>query len=151
MARLVIVPMEERHLDSLAELEQICFAEPWLRSGLAAELSNPAAVFGVAELDGQTAGYAGMNCIVDECYVDNVAVFPQFRRTGVARALMNYLIESAKKNRASFITLEVRVSNTGAIALYKALGFLEAGRRRDFYRQPKEDALILTLYFHKAP
>lgn len=138
--------MAERHLDSLAELERICFSEPWTRSGLAAELSNPAAVFAAAEFDGETAGYAGMNRVLDECYVDNVAVFPQYRRLGIALALMEYLIHDAKENRASFITLEVRASNAGAIALYEKLGFREAGRRRDFYRQPQEDALLLTLF-----
>lgn len=146
MAGISVVPMAERHLDSLAELERICFSEPWTRSGLAAELSNPAAVFAAAELDGKTAGYAGMNRVLDECYVDNVAVFPQYRRLGIALALMEYLIHDAKENRASFITLEVRASNAGAIALYEKLGFREAGRRRDFYRQPQEDALLLTLF-----
>lgn len=135
-------------MDTLAELERVCFSEPWTRSGLAAELENPAAVFAVAELDGKTAGYAGMNCVLDECYIDNVAVFPEYRRMGIAQAIMRYLIDFAKENRASFVTLEVRASNSGAIALYRKLGFREAGRRPGFYRQPVEDALILTLYFH---
>ncbi|HEX3016630.1 MAG TPA: ribosomal protein S18-alanine N-acetyltransferase [Caproicibacter sp.] len=148
MAGLSIVPMAERHLDTLSELERVCFSEPWTRSGLAAELENPAAVFAVAELDGKTAGYAGMNCVLDECYIDNVAVFPEYRRMGIAQAIMRYLIDFAKENRASFVTLEVRASNSGAIALYSKLGFREMGRRPSFYRQPAEDALILTLYFH---
>lgn len=135
-------------MDTLSELERVCFSEPWTRSGLAAELENPAAVFAVAELDGKTAGYAGMNCVLDECYIDNVAVFPEYRRMGIAQAIMRYLIDFAKENRASFVTLEVRASNSGAIALYSKLGFREMGRRPSFYRQPAEDALILTLYFH---
>ncbi len=99
MAGLKIVPMAERHLDALAELERVCFSSPWTRAGLAAELDNPGAVFAVAELDGETAGYAGMNCVLDECYVDNVAVFPQYRRRGVARALMDRLIGAAETRR----------------------------------------------------
>lgn len=147
MEELKIVPMAERHLDDLAELERICFSQPWTRAGLAAELGNPAAVFAVAERNGETAGYAGMHRVVDECYVDNVAVLPRHRRKGTARMLMEFLINSARENGAKFITLEVRPSNTGALALYKNLGFREAGRRRNFYRLPAEDALILTLFF----
>ena len=146
MAELKVVPMEERHLDRLAELERVCFSAPWTRAGLAAELENRGAVFAVAELGGAVAGYAGMNCVLDECYVDNVAVFPQYRRMGVARALMEDLVGAAETRHASFVTLEARVSNAGAVALYEGLGFREAGRRPGFYSNPKEDALILTKY-----
>lgn len=145
MAELKVVPMEERHLDALAALERECFSEPWTRAGLAAELDNPIAVFRVAELDGKPAGYAGMHCVLDECYVANVAVFPQYRRRGVARALMEHLAGFAEQYGESFLTLEVRPSNAAAVALYTGLGFQQAGRRKDFYRLPKEDALILTL------
>ncbi len=145
MAELKVVPMEERHLDALAALERECFSEPWTRAGLAAELDNPIAVFRVAELDGKPAGYAGMHCVLDECYVANVAVFAQYRRQGVARALMERLAAFAEQYGESFLTLEVRPSNAAAVALYTGLGFRQAGRRKDFYRLPKEDALILTL------
>jgi ribosomal-protein-alanine N-acetyltransferase len=150
MDELKIVPMEERHLDALVRLEQACFSAPWSRAGLAAELSNLGAVFAVAELNGVTVGYAGMNCVLDECYVDNVAVFLQYRRRGIARALMQHLIAAAQERNAAFITLEARISNTGAISLYESLGFREAGRRPGFYNHPKEDALILTKYFNKS-
>lgn len=146
MDELKIVPMEVRHLDALAELERVCFSAPWTRAGLAAELQNPGAVFAVAELGDEVAGYAGMNCVLDECYVDNVAVFPQHRRKGIARTLMECLTAAARTRDASFISLEARVSNTGAVALYEGLGFREAGRRPGFYSNPREDALILTKY-----
>ena len=86
-----------------------------------------------------------MHCILDECYLANVAVFPQYRRRGVARALMESLVGFARQYDERFVTLEVRPSNEGAVALYAGLGFRQAGRRKDFYRLPKEDALILTL------
>lgn len=146
MEGLTVVPMEERHLDALAELERVCFSEPWTRAGLAVEFESPTAVFAVAEISGETAGYAGMHRILDECYVDNVAVFPRFRRRGAARALMKFLTARAGEKDARFLTLEVRASNAAAIALYESLGFREAGRRGDFYRAPKEDALLMTLY-----
>lgn len=149
MDELKIVPMEAQHLDALEQLEQVCFSAPWTRDGLSAELRNPGAVFAVAELNGIPAGYAGMNCVLDECYVDNVAVFPQYRRKGIARALMQRLIEAARGRNAAFVTLEARTSNTGAILLYESLGFREAGRRPGFYSNPKEDALILTKYLNK--
>ncbi len=144
MEELKIMPMEERHLDALAALEQACFSEPWTRGGLAAELDNPIAVFRVAEWSGAPAGYAGMHCILDESYVANVAVFPQYRRRGVARALMEHLLGAARRYDQRFMTLEVRPSNAAALALYSDLGFRQTGRRKNFYRLPAEDALILT-------
>lgn len=139
--------MEERHLDELARLEKLCFADPWTRPGLAAELDKKGAVFRVAELGGKTAGYAGMNCVLDECYVDDIAVFPEFRRNGIAQALLESLICAAKERGASFLTLEVRESNAPAIALYEKLGFQKVGRRRGFYVRPDEDAILYTLFF----
>ncbi len=149
MAELTVVLMEERHLDALTELEAVCFAEPWTRAGLAAVLGVSAAVFAVAELAGQVAGYAGMHCVLDECYMDNVAVFPRFRRAGVARILMEYLIAEARLRGARFLSLEVRPSNAAARALYAGFGFRQAGRRKNFYSFPAEDALILTLFLQK--
>ena len=139
------MPMREGHLDSLAALEAVCFSEPWTREGLAAELACDTAVFLTAELDGKAVGYAGMHCVCGECYMDNLAVAPELRRGGIGRALMEALIREARGKGASFLTLEVRGSNVPALALYRSLGFFEAGRRKNFYRNPPEDALILTL------
>ena len=141
---MVIVPMAARHLEALARLEAECFSAPWSRQALAEELENPAAVFLVAEEAGAVQGYAGMHCALDECYLDNVAVFPQARRKGVAAALLAALEEAARARGGAFLSLEVRPSNAGALALYRAAGFEEAGRRRAFYRDPPEDGLILT-------
>ena len=139
-----IRPMAAEDVPALAEIERACFSTPWSEASLAAELQKPGAVFLVAELDGETAGYAGMNWVLDEGYMDNVAVLPAFRRQGVARALMEALAARARELGLSFLTLEVRLSNTEAAALYRGLGFREAGRRRNFYARPTEDALILT-------
>ncbi|MVB12219.1 Ribosomal-protein-alanine acetyltransferase [Caprobacter fermentans] len=147
MDGLKLIPMAPRHLDRLAELERLCFAEPWTREGLAAELSSDTAVFLAAESGGEIAGYAGMHCVRGECYVDNIAVFPAFRRQGVGRALTRGLIGRARERNAEFFSLEVRPSNTAAVALYQSLGLRPAGRRKNFYRNPAEDALILTLHF----
>lgn len=146
-ADISIVPMAESHLDALAALEQACFSQPWSREGLAAELTNPQAIFRVAVAQGQVLGYVGMHHIVDEGYITNVAVFEQYRGLGVARRLLQELMEYGQKHRLALITLEVRPSNTPAVGLYRSLGFAEVGRRKNFYQNPAEDGLMLTLYF----
>ena len=146
MEKIKVVAMTAAHVAELARLEQLCFSEPWSEAGLAAELNNETAFFRVAEdAGGNVLGYVGKHCVAGECYIDNVAVFPQARRRGAASALLADLVAWAKANACAFVTLEVRPSNTGAIALYEKFGFAEAGRRRRFYRDPEEDGLILTL------
>ena len=103
--RIEIVEMDAEHIEQLAELEQISFGEPWSVEGLLEELSNPTAVFRVALVDGQVAGYVGMHHIVDEGYVTNIAVFPQYRRRGVATKLMKTLMKYAKDNEMSMLSL----------------------------------------------
>ena len=147
MSEIEIVPMERRHLDAAAELERLCFSQPWSRQGLEEELENPLAFFYVALLDGKTAGYAGMHCVAGEAYAANIAVFPECRRRGVGRALAQKLAESARSEGCSFLSLEARVSNESAVSLYRGLGFQEEGRRKRFYTSPQEDAVILTLRF----
>lgn len=146
MEQISIVDMKTGHVAALAQLEQICFSEPWSEAGLAAELRQSTARFRVAEgADGTVLGYVGMHCVAGECYIDNVAVFPHARRKGVAAALLEDLVTWARAEACAFVTLEVRPSNTAAITLYQKFGFEEAGRRKRFYRDPDEDGLILTL------
>src|SRR5699024_5645943 len=114
---MTIVPMEERHLDDLARLERLCFSRPWSRQALKEELTNPAACFLVGEEAGEMLGYAGMHCAAGECYVDNVAVFPEARRQGVGRKLMEALLQAAAAWGGEFLSLEVRPSNLEALAL----------------------------------
>ena len=147
-----IVPMNADHLDELEKLEKICFSRPWSRKMLAEELENQCAAFLVAQ-DGDTGrvvGYAGLLVVADEGYITNVAVFPEYRRQGVAAKLISVFENFARGNKLAFLTLEVRPSNTGAIALYEGLGFREAGRRKNYYDLPKEDALILTKTYGEA-
>ena len=99
-------------------------------------------VFVLYEEDGIVKGYAGLQIVLDEGYITNVAVGPFFRRQGIASALMEELLK--KLDTLSFISLEVRESNLAAINLYTSLGFKEEGKRKNFYDAPKEDALIMT-------
>ena len=144
-----VVPMTADHLEELEKLERICFSRPWSRKMLAEELENECAAFLVAEdaATGQVVGYAGLLVVADEGYITNVAVFPAYRLRGVAAQLIQVFINFAKGNHLAFLTLEVRPGNAAAIALYQGFGFKEAGRRKNYYDLPKEDALILTRVF----
>ena len=135
----------ERHIADAARLERECFAAPWSEQALREELDNPNALF-LAAVDGtETVGYLGCHLILDEGYIANVAVSPVRRKEGIGSALVGALVEQAEQQGASFLTLEVRVSNQPAIALYQKFGFRPVGTRRGFYDKPKEDALLMTL------
>ena len=151
MKHIKIVPMAAEHLNDVAALELACFSRPWSRQMLAEELDNQCAAFLVAEdaATGQVIGYAGLLVAADEGYITNVAVFPPYRRRGVAGKLLDVFLRFARANHLAFLTLEVRPSNAAAIALYTRFGFREAGRRRNYYDLPKEDALILTRTFEE--
>ena len=139
--------MNESHVAQVAELEKICFSDPWSENSVASELKNPLSCWLVAEEDGVAAGYIGSQTVMDESDMMNVAVHPDHRRKGVAESLVNELIEALKKRGSRCLTLEVRASNEPAKALYEKLGFVQVGLRRNYYRNPKEDALILRKEF----
>ena len=143
-----IVKMEKEHCEILAELEKLCFSRPWSRKALEDEVDNPRAYF-VTAVDGdKILGYGGMHCSHMECYIDNIAVEPNARRHGVADELLDVFCRFGEANLA-FLTLEVRASNAPAIALYRKHGFEEAGRRKNYYTKPAEDAIIMTRYFKR--
>ena len=143
-----IVPMNADHLEELERLERICFSRPWSKRMLGEELENQCAAFLVAEDEnGTVLGYAGLLVMIDEGYITNVAVFPEYRRLGVAAKIIEVYMNFAQANNLAFLTLEVRPSNEAALALYRRFGFEEVGRRKNYYDLPKEDALILTRFF----
>ena len=142
-----IVPMTADHLDEIAALERACFSRPWTKEMLKEELDNACAAFLVAEEDGKVVGYAGLQVVLDEGYITNVAVRPECRRQGVAAKLLQVFLDFAKANKLAFLTLEVRASNYDAIALYGSRGFRSVGRRKNYYEHPREDAIIMTLEF----
>ena len=142
-----IVPMDARHIKEIAEIEKECFSDPWSEDGLTSELNNDAAFFYVYEKQNQAAGYVGTHIVLDECYIANVAVKPSFRRMGIAESLLDFAEKNAIDKKCSFISLEVRVSNTPAINLYKKRGYISQGERKNFYSHPTENALIMTKTF----
>lgn len=135
---------EPKDRKAMAELDRICFAVPWSEESFRKELEeNDLAFYLVAELDGELIGYAGLWAIMEEGHITNVAVHPDHRRKGLARILVMQLMDAGEKNGLERFTLEVRPSNTAALALYTSLGFQEAGRRTGYYKDNGEDALIL--------
>jgi ribosomal-protein-alanine N-acetyltransferase len=140
---MIIEKMNSSHVSQIAQLEKICFSDPWSENSIASELGNKLAFWLVATEGEKVAGYIGSQTVMDETDMMNVAVHPDFRRQGIAEALVNGLVEHLKVMGSHCLTLEVRASNAPAIALYEKLGFSEIGRRRNYYRNPREDALIL--------
>lgn len=138
-----IIPMTDAHVDAVADLEAICFADPWSANSVASELTNPLSCWLVALEADTVVGYIGSQTVMGETDMMNVAVHPDHRRKGIAERLIHALVQKLKECESHCLTLEVRASNAPAIALYEKLGFTEAGRRRNYYRNPKEDALIL--------
>ena len=141
--------MNESHVHAVAELEKVCFSDPWSENSVASELKNKLALWLVAEEGDQVVGYIGSQTCGDETDMMNVAVNPDFRRKGAAETLVNALVEELKAMESRSLTLEVRASNAPAIALYRKLDFAEIGRRKNYYRNPKEDALILRKEWEK--
>ena len=140
---VTVEKMNESHLDDVAKIENACFAHPWSRKDLEAQLSIDTSHFIVASLNDRAVGYMGLQIFSGEGYVTNVAVLPKYRGQGIAQAL----IKEQMKNDMSFITLEVRESNAPAINLYTKMGFVNVGIRPDFYSDPTENAIIMTRYF----
>ena len=138
-----IVPMEQEHVAAIAALEKTCFSDPWQESAVASELFNPLSLWLVAQEDGTVCGYIGSQTCGDESDMMNLAVAPEYRRKGVAQKLTAELSHRLREKGSQSLTLEVRESNSAAIALYKKLGFVQVGRRPNYYFHPQEAALIL--------
>ena len=138
-----IEKMTLAHIAQVAALEKLCFSDPWSEKSVAAELENELSLWLVAVEGDRVAGYIGSQTVMGETDMMNVAVHPDYRRQGIGQALVTALVETLKEWGSHCLTLEVRASNVPAIGLYQKMGFTEAGRRRNYYRNPKEDALIL--------
>lgn len=143
-----IVPMTAAHLPAVAALEKACFpADPWSEGLFRDALDNPNTAILLAEgEDGAVLGYAVLSTVLDQGNLDNIAVARPARRNGVADALLSALAGFGREHLACLM-LEVRASNAPAIALYEKHGFAAAGRRKNYYDAPREDAILMTLEF----
>ena len=147
LAEIKVRPMREEDIKAVANIEKLCFSKPWSEDGIKSELTNDKAHFFVATKLGTVCGYIGMHIVLDECYIANIAVLPSQRRQGVGEKLLCFAEAIAENERCAFISLEVRVSNEGAIRLYEKRGFQKIGERKNFYSEPTENGLIMTKKF----
>ena len=140
---MIFTEMKAEHVPQVAALEKLCFADPWSEMSIGQELQSIWSYWVVALWNDTVVGYIGSQSSCDETDVMNVAVHPDFRRKGIAESLIGELIRELKNRGSHALMLEVRASNAPAIALYEKLGFQQVGCRKNYYRNPKEDALIL--------
>ncbi len=142
-----IVKMTADDVKSAAETERLTLgAEAWTEQGIAEALSRNGHYFAVF-IDGKPAGHGGFTSVLDEGDITNIAVRQDYRRQGIASSILESMIAEAKKLELSFLTLEVRKFNLSAIKLYEKFGFTVRGERKNFYRNPTENAIIMTLDF----
>lgn len=138
-----IVRLLPEHLPGVAELEKLCFSEPWSQNSLAMLTREPGMGMVALSLQGEVVGYGGMLCVLDEGQITNIAVHPLVRRQGIGKAILSALMKYAVQAELCELTLEVRASNEGARRLYASAGFEVCGIRKKFYRMPAEDALLM--------
>lgn len=134
-------PGDER---AVAALERECFSEPWSENAIT-ESAEAGTLFFVFEEEGDILGYAGLQVVLDEGYVTNIAVTKRARKRGIGSALTERIVSAGKERALRFVSLEVRASNAVAVSLYEKFGFKAVGVRRRFYADPTEDAIIMTL------
>ncbi len=137
--------MQKSDVDNVINIEEKAYGEHhWSKESFLNELSNDLARYYAAfDLDGNLVGYAGCWQILEEVHITNIAVSPDFRRQKIGERLLRQIIDDCYKNKAKYITLEVRVSNNAAIKLYEKYGFKSLGTRKGYYQNNNEDALIM--------
>ena len=144
-ARVVVEPMTTDDVGEVHEIERLSFSTPWPAHAFEQELKgNRLARYLVARAGGRVVGFSGLWLMVDEAHVTTFGVHPDWRRQGIGRQLLLNLAELSIAIGARRMTLEVRVSNEAAQALYQAFGFAIAGRRARYYTDDGEDALVMT-------
>jgi len=147
---MILLRMKQRYLPDILHIEKLSFSIPWSEKSFKQEIFNPGShPYVVMGESGKSKirialGYIILNTVLDEGYIVNLAVLPQMRHKGIGKSLVTYILEQAKKLNLSFVSLEVRTSNKPAINLYESLGFECLGTRKDYYSNPKEDAVIMT-------
>lgn len=140
-----ILPFEKKHIPDVLELEGCCFGDPYSQSTLESTADSPRDVAFVCTVDGRIAGYIELGDFIDTLCVNRIAVFPEFRKNGIATRLLEKAKQAAAIKEIGELSLEVRASNTAARSLYEKFGFILVGKRLNYYRDPKEDAAIYIL------
>jgi len=140
----ILVPTADRAA-ALAEIDTVCFTDPWSETSFREALTGEGYTFFALEENGKLIAYAGMMTVLDTADITNVAVLPEYRRRGLAKALLVALADAAREKGVIRFQLEVRESNTAARTLYEALGFTVDGNRKHYYKKPDEDAILMSL------
>ena len=136
-------PMTHGDIAAVVPIEQVCFGDRWTPESFAAEIDNPASTYLVAERNGEVVGYAGFWLILEEAHITTIAINPSFQGLKMGEQLLLALIHAAESRGAKWLTLEVRASNVVAQRLYEKYGFSSLGRRRGYYQNDGEDALVM--------
>ena len=143
---IIIKDFSPEYLDDLAEMEKMCFpGDPWSRETFAETAANESfnILFAYDMQLSKIVGYSVIYCVVDQADLANIAVLPNCRGRKIGKALMDATIEKAREIGVCEVFLEVRESNSAAIGLYSSSGFVEIGKRRNYYANPKEDAVLM--------
>ncbi len=149
---LEIGPMRRRDLKNVIAIEKRIFPSPWSIGLYMSEIAQPSTrAYYVATVGSELVGYAGMMVVVGEAHVTNIGVAPEWQRHGVGRRLLLQLAREARRRSAQHMTLEVRVSNAGAQALYHEFGFVPAGVRKNYYAEVHEDAIVMWAHGIQTP
>jgi len=141
---LIFRKMKEQDLEQVISIEKECFPDPWSYLSFKSDIHNEMALPMVLDFDGSIAGYSSLYIVADELQIGNFAVRAESRGHGAAKLMMEEIIKIARNRDCSTIYLEVRESNNPAIKLYSSFGFKQVGRRKNYYRSPKENAIVMA-------
>lgn len=139
-----IVPFKSEHTKQIYKIETMCFSIPWAKKIFEKIPEVPYIHFYTALDEDNVVGYCGLNHVLDEGQIINIAVHPDYRRRGIGDMLMNQMIEYAESNDIKVLTLEVRESNLSARKMYEKYGFYDVGIRPRYYQDPLEDAVLMN-------
>lgn len=138
--------LSAEYIDSLTELDRLCFTVCWSKNMFESELKSNIAHYIIALYDENVIGYVGIQFVCGEGNITNIAVHPLFRKNGIATELMSRIFNFAKQKELDFVTLEVRASNSEAIKLYNKFGFEIVGERKNYYSDNHETAILMTKF-----
>lgn len=142
---MTICDMTPDDVKEVAGIEKEIFSTPWSEKSFADSISSNDNIYVVAKEEGKIIGYVGIWIVADEGQINNVAVRKEFRNKGVCGKLLEFAMDKAKEKKVSAFTLEVRAGNAAAIHLYEKIGFVNSGTRKNYYKKPDEDAIIMWL------
>lgn len=145
MPHIVLAPMSPQDVPQVHAIERRCFSAPWEIEAYYGEARNPSAVYLVARAGERILGFGGMWVVESEAHIVTLATHPSHRRQGIGHLLLQGLLEKARQRGIDLITLEVRVSNVPALALYAEFGFRAIARRKGYYPDNGEDAAVMAL------